>query len=399
MSNRISTAGMHDGVVTRMLARQADLYKTQTQVASGLRVQTPADDPVATTQILAIDQYRSRLVQYGKNADAATSRLEFNEQTFAQVSDTLQRVRELALQANSGTLDTASRSSIVAELRTRLQELEAAANRRDASGEYLFSGMASHTQPFSRSPAGVVLYNGDQGSRQLQLSSGQKVADGFNGQTAFMDIPEGNGTFRVAEGVHAGASSIDTGSVTSPALWVADSYTLQYTAAGDWQVTGASSGPVATIPYTSGAPITFNGVQVTISGTPAIGDTYSIAPAGNMDLFTGMDQLIAAVGAATDDPVGRASFNTHIGIALAQIDQSLNQVINLRAETGARLNMIDTQNGVRQELDDSLASTVSDLRDLDYADAVSRMNQQMLGLQAAQQAYTRISQLSLFNYL
>jgi flagellar hook-associated protein 3 FlgL len=46
-----------------------------------------------------------------------------------------------------------------------------------------------------------------------------------------------------------------------------------------------------------------------------------------------------------------------------------------------------------------MASSLSDLRDLDYAEALTKMNQQLVGLQAAQLSYSKISGLSLFNYL
>ena len=63
------------------------------------------------------------------------------------------------------------------------------------------------------------------------------------------------------------------------------------------------------------------------------------------------------------------------------------------------LNTVDNATTSRQQLDDTLAGSVGKLQDVDYATAVSSMNQQLLGLQAAQQAYTRIAQLSLFSYL
>jgi flagellar hook-associated protein 3 FlgL len=72
---------------------------------------------------------------------------------------------------------------------------------------------------------------------------------------------------------------------------------------------------------------------------------------------------------------------------------------DLRAETGARLSALDTAAAQREDLDYQLAGTLSSLRDLDYAEAVSRLNQQVAGLQAAQMAYTRIGQLSLFDVL
>jgi flagellar hook-associated protein 3 FlgL len=71
----------------------------------------------------------------------------------------------------------------------------------------------------------------------------------------------------------------------------------------------------------------------------------------------------------------------------------------MRAEVGTRLHTID---GAQETLADrkvELESATSQLRDLDYAEAVSRMNQQLVGLQAAQASYSKIAQLSLFDYL
>ena len=398
MSFRISTAGLHNGAVTQMLARQADLAKTQTQVASGKRVMSPADDPVAATQIMSQSQTRSQLAQYAKNADAATNRLNVYEQAFADASSLLQRVRELAVQANSAALDSNSRASINTELRSRVQQLQDLANRRDANGEYLFAGLSTLTQPFSRGNSGVT-YAGDPGVRAVQIGSDQRVIDGFSGFQAFVDIPEGNGTFTVTQGVHVGPSSIDTGQITNAAAWVPGTYTIEFTSPTTWQVTDASSAVVSSGTYTSGSAITFNGAQVTVTDSPATGDTYVIAPAARQDVFTTLDRLITAVGLSTSDPVARSTASSGIGAALTQLDQALGTIVNLRAEVGARLNVIDDSTAARQQLDDNLTLSIGKLQDLDYAAAVSQMNQQMVGLQAAQQAYTRISQLTLFNYL
>ncbi len=398
MSFRISTAGLHNGAITQMLARQADLAKTQTQVASGKRVNTPADDPVAATQIMSQSQTRSQLAQYAKNADAATSRLNVYEQAFADASSLLQRVRELAVQANSGAMDSSARSSINTELQSRVKELQDLGNRRDANSEYLFAGLSTQTQPFSRGATGVG-YAGDAGVRAVQVSPDQRITDGFSGMQAFLDIPEGNGTFTVTQGVHAGASSIDTGQVTNAANWVPGTYTIEFTSPAAWQVKDATNTVIASGAYSSGGAITFNGVQVTVTDTPTTGDTYVIAPAGKQDMFTTLDKLIAAVGAGIGDPVSRAASSTGIGASLTQLDQALGNIVNLRAEVGTRLNVIDDTAAARQQLDDTLTGSIGKLQDLDYAAAISQMNQQMVGLQAAQQAYTRISQLTLFNYL
>ncbi|MGH8186937.1 MAG: flagellar hook-associated protein FlgL, partial [Steroidobacteraceae bacterium] len=145
---RMSTAGMHHNAVTAMLTQQATLSKTQNQIASGKRVQTPADDPVAAVHIMELQRALQESGQFRKNADSASNRLVLEEQALADVGTLLQRVRELTVQASNGTVDQASRRLIATEVRERLQELTDIANRRDANGEHLFAGYATLTQPF-----------------------------------------------------------------------------------------------------------------------------------------------------------------------------------------------------------------------------------------------------------
>lgn len=398
MSTRVSTAGMHDAAIRQILAQQAKLSYTQAQVASGKRVQSPADDPIAATQIMDLTRARAQIEQYGKNSVAATNRLQMTEGTLADVTDVLQRVRELAVKANNATNDASALASIATELKSRVQELQDMANRRDASGGYLFAGYSAHTTPFSRG-AGGVSYAGDQGVRQVQIGPDQKVADSFSGLQVFMDIPESNGTFTTATGVHTGTGSIDAGQVTNPAAWIAGSFTLRFNTPGTWDVVDAGNAVVASGAYQDGSTINFNGAQVTVTGTPAGGDTFLIAPAASESIFETLDELISTLTTGTLDPSGRALLHTNVGASLAQLDQGLSHVVDLRAEVGARLSVIDAAAESRDSLDVDLQTSLSDMQDLDYAQAISRMNQQMVSLQAAQAAYTRIGKMSLFDYL
>jgi flagellar hook-associated protein 3 FlgL len=398
MSNRISTNGFHSRATREMLAQQTKLSRTQTQVSTGKRIQSPADDPVATSRILDLQRAQSQNEQFAKNAISLRNRLQVGEQALSDVGSLLQRVRDLAVQANSAALDTGSRAAIATEVSARVQELQDIANRRDANGEYLFSGYSGQTRPFSRGGAGVA-YAGDQGIRSLQISPDQKIADGFSGQRVFMDITQANGTFTTQLGVHTGTGSIDIGTVTNVAAWVPDTYTLRFVTPDTWEVVNSASTVVGTGAYTSGASITFSGVQVAVSGQPAAGDSFIIAPAGKESLFRSLDELVTTLRTAVDDPQSRARLNTEISSALAQIDAGLDVAINLRAEVGSRLSRIDAAEESRDSLDAELSLSLSELQDVDYAEAITRLNQQMVGLQAAQAAYTRMAQLSLFDYL
>jgi flagellar hook-associated protein 3 FlgL len=399
---RISTAQIHQLAVQAMLDQQAQLSKTQSQVATGKRVQTPSDDPVAAVQINLLAQAQSQNGQYTKNSGIATTRLQLEEQSLNDANTVLQRVRELAVQANTATLNNSDRQSIATELKSRQDELLAIANRKDSNGEYLFSGLSGSTQPFVRSNGGSVQYQGDSGARQVQVDASLSVQDSDPGNRLFMNIPAGNGTFTTAaSAANTGSGVLDAGTVVNKAQWTPDTYTITFGAGGAWTVSGAATGPAGSGTYTGapGSVVSFNGVQVGLSGTPASGDTFTVSQAGTQDVFSAIDGMISSLQSSVGNDAQRAQFNTQMNASMQQVDQAAAQLSTVHSQLGARLSMLgDTDNSRANALTDLQAESAK-LSDLDYASAVSKMSQQILGLQAAQQAFASTSKLSLFNYL
>ena len=84
---------------------------------------------------------------------------------------------------------------------------------------------------------------------------------------------------------------------------------------------------------------------------------------------------------------------------LNHIDAAMENVLATQAKVGSRLNVVDSQKMMNEDHLLTTQSAISDLEDLDYAEAISRMNLQLTGLQAAQQAYTKVQGLSLFNFI
>jgi flagellar hook-associated protein 3 FlgL len=391
---------MHQQAINAILKQQSELSRTQNQVASGRRVQTAADDPVAVVQLQALTRMQAQQEQYGKNAIAATDRLQLEEQALADSTTVLQRVRELTLQANTATVTDADRRSIATEIRARIGELQGIANRRDNNGDYVFAGFSASTQPFVSDASGAVVYAGDAGQREVQIDAAVSVPDGDSGAGVYAAVTAGNGLFTTsADTANTGSGSMDIGAIVNRASWVPDSYTVTFTSATTWQVTNSASTVVAAGTYTDGAAISFNGVQVSVSGTPQSGDKFQIDAASTTDVFSGLQALADALEQAGNGDAARAQLTTTLGGTLQQLDQSLGSFSDTRARIGARLSLLQDLDDTRQSRLTDIATSVSQLRDLDYASAISKMNQQMVGLQAAQQAYIKIAGLSLFNYL
>ncbi|HKQ14693.1 MAG TPA: flagellar hook-associated protein FlgL [Steroidobacteraceae bacterium] len=397
---RISTSSIHRAAITSLMSQQSVLSKTQTQIASGKRVQTPADDPVAAVHILELQRALAESEQFATNADMAKNRLTLEEQALADANTLMQRVRELTIQGSNATVDPASRHMLAQEIRGHVKDLMDIANRRDANGEYLFSGYATLTQPFAVSGS-AISYFGDQGNRALQIGQDQRVVDGHSGQDVFMGVTGGNGTFITTAGAaNTGNGVIASGTIVDPSQWVVGDYTLRFTSAtGDYQIVDASAAVVATGTYTSGSAISFRGVNINMSGMPAQNDTFSIARSRPEDMFTTLNDLANTLDAPTVTQADRARFSSDMATVLQQLDQVGDHLLSVRADVGTRLHTIEAAQDSLADRKVELESATSQLRDLDYAEAVSRMNQQLVGLQAAQASYSKIAQLSLFDYL
>lgn len=400
---RISTLGFSMGSVSAMIEQQSSLAKLQNQVALGLRVATPADDPIAFVHIQELQRAQSESEQFAKNSTLAKNRLSLEEQAFVDTTNVMSRVRDLMLQAgNTATMSDADRESIATELAARLDELQAIANRQDGNGEYLFSGYSTRTEPFAGGDGTPINYVADQGARQLQVSSTQRIADSHNGFQVFVDIPQGNGIFDTAVDMsNTGSGSIDIGSVVDRPSWVPDDYTITFTSATDYEITDGATpaNVVQTGTYTSGSPITFNGVSVTIAGAPATGDTFEVNRSRNESIFDTIGQVVDLLRMPAGDATANAKLTSTLRGSLQQMDQATDHFLGIRAQVGVRLATLDSVDSSREAMDIDLKSTLSDLRDLDYAQAIAQMNQQLVGLQAAQMSYSKISNLSLFNYL
>jgi flagellar hook-associated protein 3 FlgL len=398
---RMSTAGMHNASITAILEQQVKMARTQQQLTTGKKFQTASDDPIGATRAAVLDRTLADNAQFERNSNIVEARLNYEEQAMADVTNILQQVRERALQGANTTLGNAERRMLAADIRQNAAALLDISNRTDANGEYLFSGTSTNTKPFAQGVAGVN-YQGDLTNRQIRISNTQALADGHSGADAFMGITETNGVFRTAvSATNTGGASIDVGHVAT--TWVPDNYTIQFTSPTDWQVVDDTLPTPNVITsgtgFTAGQSISFAGVTVAITGTPATNDSFTVQPAQKLDMFAMLEQLATTLEGSTASLSSAADFATEMGASIANLDQALERTGTVRADVGSRLSAIDSATVTREDEAVDLQSLLSDLRDVDYASAISKLNQEYTGLQAAQAAYTRIAQLSLFDYL
>src|SRR5260370_14198849 len=196
-----------------------------------------------------------------------------------------------------------------------------------------------------------------------------------------------------------GGGVLGATTVVTPAAYDGGTYAINFTAANTYEVRDSSNVLVTSGSYTSGQQITFRGVQVTLTGQPATGDTFSVAPSTNQSLFTTVQNLATALRTTTGSTASQAKLNNLVNAAINNIDQALNHTSSVRADIGGRLNSITTQLSVSGAQQIQLKTSISSLQSLDYASAITKLDEQNTTMSAAMQAYTLTQGLSLFKFL
>lgn len=390
---RISTAQIYDSGANGLLRNQYDLYKLQNQLSTGRRVVTPADDPVAASQALVTEQKQSVNQQFLDNQSNAKTQLAELESLMGSVGGVLINAKSRWVEAGNGTYSASELKAIAVDLRGKYQEILGVANSADANGLYRFAGYQAGTQPFVES-GGSIVYQGDSGARQLQVEASRYMDVSYSGREFFEGIPQGNGVFVAnADSANTGSGVISNGSTVG--TFDGRSYELRFTSATDYEVwiDGALD---STATYTSGGTINLGGAQVALSGTPAAGDSFTVAPSTDESIFTTLDNFIAAL--ESGDSSSAEFKNTMLRVG-ASLDQAIQHVVDSRAVVGARMAELESLTSLGEDLDVQYQSQISDLVDLDYAKAFTDLSKNQLQLQAAQQSFVKVTGLSLFNFI
>lgn len=396
---RISTSGLYQQTLTSLLAKQREMAKTQQELASGNRLERAAADPTAAGQAQRLDHALASLEHFDRGANLLGNRLRLQENALQDAGDYLTRARELTIQANTATVSASDRKLIAIEIRHIRGEMLAIANRDDGNGRHLFAGARDGIVPFADS-AGTVTYAGDDGRNVVDVAPDLALADTDPGSEIFMRPRIGDGEIRGTAGsANTGTGVLSSTRVSDRAAWAGQTLQLRFTSPTNWQMVDGGGSVLSSGAFAPGGTITAGGVQMQVSGTPATGDAFVVEPAPRRDVFATLESIADALEAPADTPLGRAQLGNALAGALGDVATAHDHFLTLRAGTGARLNSLDNAASRRGDEDLSLRETLSSLRDVDYAEAATRLNLQMTAIEAAQRTMVRVQSSSLFDKL
>ncbi|MBB5446033.1 MULTISPECIES: flagellar hook-associated protein FlgL [unclassified Paraburkholderia] len=405
---RISTQQYFSMNVANMSNQQAQLSQIYQEISSGQSLTTPADNPLGAAQAVQLSSTASALSQYTTNQNAALTSLQAEDSTLSTVITTLQSANTLGLRAGDGGLNDADRTAIAAQLTTLRDQLVTYANSTDSSGNALFAGFQNSTQAFTTDAAGNVTYTGDTGTRTVQVTDSNAVSTGDNGLSVFMSVGATNAQ-PIASGdpANTGTGVIGAVSVNDPTnAGNADSYQIKFSGSGSsltYTVTDTTTGVAGTVqPYTAGSGITIAGQTVEITGTPAANDKFTVQPANQAgtNVFANLNAMIAALQQpVSGNPAASAKLQNSLNTGLSQLGNTLNNVTAVQASVGGREQEVKALQTVTETNSLQTQSDLADLTQTDMVSTISKYTMEQAALQASQQAFVQIQNMSLFQYI
>lgn len=421
---RLGSANTYDNARSQLMARQVALSNLQEQLTSGKRVNSPSDDPTAAAQAERAMTRIDRIQADQRALNAQKDAIAQAESTLGDVTDALQRFRELVVNAGNSTNSPADRRTIAGELQGLRDQIFALANRKDTNGQPLFGALASALTPFvgPNASAPDYLFNGMPGQT---ASSEVGIPFALDGDSAFMHQPARDGVFNVAVSTASaalttsGVTVTNTATVATTATAAAAAvpsvpypvYTINFTAVNTTvpgtttltysiTETPAVSVPPVTTPVTvsypsnTAAPITgLPGLSLSVNGTPSVGDTLTINE--RPSVFSVLDDAIKSIAGAPNNNGATQA----VGQALGNIDIGMARISAVRGQAGDLLNRADRISSDQEKRNVQLEAERSTAQDLDMIKGVSDFQNQQTGYQAALQSYAQVQKLSLFNFI
>jgi len=424
---QISSKLFNQQQVNQFSEINSELQSLQGKISSGKNILVASDDPVGSVELSGMKVVKEQIDQYIKNVNTSDSRMKNIDVNLENLTSLMVRANELMIQASSDVLGASDREAIAIEMDQLKEQAFGLANQQDASGVFLFSGYKSKIQPFVKDISGKINYKGDRGVTSLAVSESMVVETNLDGGSLFQNIKVGSNKpismFTLFENM---SNSIRTAAQAVYALEAPTSAEIEITNNnyGNWSfdITGNDGTASISSELIGDDPIDI----ITKINAADIGITASFSEnAGKIKLVSNQEGLIKIENLeiegienaqksptsfitlnATDSAgstIGRSQTlydtNQLTSSQLNNISETQVHIANFRGKVGARLNLLERQNETLNERDIAIQKDMSKIGDADLAKLVTEMQSMMTSLQASQQAFIKISNLNLFEFI
>ncbi len=341
---------------------RSEMSELQNQAATQKRITKPSDDPAAAARVLISRTEERGSKQFIKNINSARSFLEFTDQSLSELTDSLMRAKELAIQqGNDAGASADTRRTVAAEVSQLYSQAVQIGNRK-LGEKYIFGGFRTTTPPFDISGE----YKGDDGDMKLQINKDAFVAMNISGDKVFLG--EGLGDDGIARPTAAVARDVEQ--LKKHKFQENERYEHNQDAKEE--------------PFRLRGPASSGSIQ-----EKAVQSKPEASKQGTNILQALKDFEIAL----------QVNDKEEIQTAIDTMDEALNQIINARAQVGARVSSLNAaQDSLQKAIVDNKA-IASQLEDADLFEVVSDMNKTDSTLKATLETSSKVTNMSLLDFL
>jgi len=402
---RLSTNLFFQRGLDSLQTSQSQLDKIQLMLTKQTKILSPADDPIGNSQVLALNEKIGQNEQFERNSVTLENNLRREESVLSSITDAIQKVRTLAVQAGNGSYDETNRKAIASELRDIETSIFDLTNAQDESGEYIFAGYQNRTKPMEFDDATQSYqYVGDQGQRTIQLSPTLYLPANDPGNKAFSNVSKrvdfeltgGNDFIKKVEVTDRNALITDT----EARIDAGDStdFTVTFTGPDAYEISDGTNTVTGTV---TDGKVEYNGMSLELDkdNMPVAGESfsYSIGEPVSRNLLTQIGDLADALDAS--GPGSKGFHESEVAFALTDFNTVISDLTDTQASVGARLNVMDNAKLSNADIEIVNKKARSDISDVDYSEAMTDLVKNETIYSAAQQIFTRVSRLSLFDYI
>ena len=362
---KITNRLLYSDLVKDLNSNTEKLFKLNSQISSGKRINAPSDDPLGLASVLGYRTELNAFAQFQKAVDYSAGWLSRTDSILQDMDDLLGRASELAVQQSSGTATAQTREGAAEEIRQIREMILGHANSKYGN-KYLFGGTMTQRPPYL--DVDVENWQDDVstlGSAPAAPSDGERYISSTDGHIYAYNA--------------ASTSWADQGAPSEgTAVTVADQSEMYVFSDGQWKALYQGNESSFSVQIGKG-----DTVQTNIPGSEIFTN-----PQGNVVMT-----LMRLERALRNNDQGGVSSE------LSQIEASGKVISDKIAKVGATVNRLEHTKSVIERSDVDTSERVSLLEDLDYADAITSLQNQQTIYQATLKSASMITSLSLVDYI
>ena len=362
MVNRISTSGKYSQLVADMQKQLSNYNKLTKQLASGSKLTSITDDPIATVNVLNTNRQLGQMDTFSSNVELAKTELSALDDLMDLANGYLSNAWDKAVQANNQTYSDTSLKALKVEIDEITKTMVDLANT-EYDDNYIFSGANTKTVPYTMDDNGDIIYNGTPYSnkdyiRQTEVADGVFEVINTTGDRVF-------GYYK-AQGQDANGNNLFTdvdGKTVVEKIGAAGAKTYEYE-----------------------------------NGTAYNGDVGDLKAkedyAGVMGALKKLSNSIQKV-LDGDTEAGYAEMNS----TLDMFKDSLSTITTEQTKFGGVYNRLEMTSSTLETNNENLTAYLSNLKDVDFTTAITNWMQAQYAYQASMQITSASMNMSLLNYM